>query len=200
MSRYLLLALAATALVLPAAANARDELRLRGTVTATSGTAATVTVTSARLVHTLSVPGSLARIRVGQRVELRGTTLRRHGNGSRVLARGVLLVRSELRASPAQPVAPAERAEARGSISSLAPLTVAGVTCAVPAGVSLAGFAVGDLVEMQCVLVGTVLTLRRLESEQADNDEDIDDDEHEDDDHGNRGHGGGGGDGGHGHG
>jgi len=192
MSRYLLLALAATALVLPATANARDELRLRGTVTATSAAAGTVTVTSARLVHTLSVPGSLQRIRIGQRVELRGTTLRRHGNGSRVLARGVLIVSSELRVSPAPAVAPGDRVQARGRITSLAPLTVAGVICAVPAGASLAGFAVGDLVEMQCVLVGTVLTLQRLESERADPDEDRDDDDDEDD-HDNRGHGGGGG-------
>lgn len=178
MNRALLIALAATLLVLPASAYADSDLRLRGTVTATNAAEKHITVTSTRLVHVLSVPGSLADIRVGQRVELRGTTLRAQGNGSRVLARGVLIVRSERR----EPAAEADvgRVEAHGRISSLSPLTVAGVTCAVPASISLARFRVGDRVEMKCDFAAGVLTLRRLQSEQADRDEDEDEDKNRD--------------------
>lgn len=198
MNRLLLIAAAAVLLGLPASASAGSDLRLRGTVTAKHAAEQLVTVTSSRLVHVLRVPGSLDRIRVGQRVELRGTTLRSHGNGSRVLARGVLIVRSLLRAPRVED--DDDEVEVRGRITSLSPLTVAGVTCAVPTGVSLAGFVVGERVEMKCDLVAGVLTLRRLESEDVDFDEedderedrdrdrdDDDDDDDEDDDDSGRG-------------
>jgi hypothetical protein len=168
MNRFLLIALAAALVALPASAYGRSDLRLRGTVTATSPSEPQVTVTSSELVHFLRVPGSLADIRVGQRVELRGTTLREKGNGSRVLARGVLIVRSELRP---QQAANTGRVEAHGLISSLTPLTVAGVTCTVPSGLSLTGFTVGERVEMKCDFAAGVLTVRRLKSEQGDRDE-----------------------------
>jgi hypothetical protein len=194
MKRVLLVALAATLLVLPVTAQAHAKVRVRGTVTAMNTAEKTLTVTTTRLVHTLRVPGTLAAVRIGQRVELRGTTLRARGNGSRVLARDVLIVRSERRTARREDDDHG-RAEVHGRIASLAPLTVAGVTCAVPAGVSLSGFKVGDRVEMKCVLVANVLTLRRLESEDADRDEELDDDDDDDDrgrdDEGNRGSGGG---------
>lgn len=179
MNRILLIALAATLLVLSASAYARSDLRLRGTVTATSSAERLVTVTSSRLVHVLRVPGSVAEIRVGQRVEVRGTTLRARGSVSRVLARGVLIVRSE-------PTANREvgRVEAHGRISSLSPLTVAGVTCTVPASSSIARFRVGERVEMKCDFAAGVLTLRRLESEEADRDEREDEEEDRDHDDG----------------
>jgi hypothetical protein len=180
MNRVLLIALAATLLVLPASAYARSDLRLRGTVTATNTADKLVTVTSSRLVHVLRVPGSVADIRVGQRVELRGTTLRARGNGSRVLARDVLIVRSERRAKRDDDNG---RVEAHGRISSLSPLTVAGVTCTVPAGGSTARFEVGERVEMKCDFAAGVLTLRRLESEDADRDEREDKEEDRDRDH-----------------
>jgi hypothetical protein len=189
MNRLLLTALAAALLALPASAYGRSDLRLRGTVTATNAAEQLVTVTSSRLVHVLHVPGSLADIRVGRRVELRGTTLRARGNGSRVLARGVQIVRSELRAQSADVDG---RVEARGRISSLSPLTVAGVTCTVPAGLSLARFSVGQRVEMKCDFAAGVLTLRRLESEDDDRDDDDrgqDRDDDDDGDHGGRGRG-----------
>ena len=178
MNRVLLIALAATLLVLPASAYARSDLRLRGTVTATNTAEKLVTVTASRLVHVLRVPGSVADIRVGQRVELRGTTLRARGNGSRVLARDVLIVRSERRETAAE--ADAGRVEAHGRISSLSPLTVAGVSCTVPASISIARFRVGDRVEMKCDFAAGVLTLRRLESEDADRDERRDEEEDRD--------------------
>jgi hypothetical protein len=190
MNRVLLLAVTALLVALPASAQARSDLRLRGTVTATNTADGLVTVSSSRLVHVLRVPGSLAAVRVGQRVELRGTTLRARGNGSRVLARNVLIVRSERRAQ-----SDAGRVEAHGLISSLSPLTVAGVTCTVPSGFSLAGFTVGERVEMKCAFASGVLTLRSLESEDDDRDEDDDededddDDDDDDDDHGGRGRG-----------
>jgi hypothetical protein len=61
--------------------------------------------------------------------------------------------------------------EVEGPIQSLSPLTVKGVTCAVPAGMSLAGFAVDDIVEMECVRVAGVWTLEKLKSEEEDDDE-----------------------------
>lgn len=60
------------------------------------------------------------------------------------------------------------------------------VTCAVPAGVSLAGFAVGDAVEMECRASGDGFVLEELESEthelemEQGDDEDEHDDEEED--------------------
>jgi hypothetical protein len=181
MKRVLLVALTAMLLVLPVTAQADSKLRLRGTVTAANAAEKTLAVTSTRLVHTLRVPGSLVDVRIGQRVELRGTTLRARGNGSRVLARGVLIVRSEPRTARGAGDDNG-RAEVHGRIASIAPLTVAGVTCAVPAGASISGFEVGDRVEMKCVLVANVLTLRRLESEDADRDEGRDEDRDRDDD------------------
>lgn len=60
--------------------------------------------------------------------------------------------------------------EAQGTITSLAPLTVApeegsAVSCAVPAGVSLDGFAVGDSVELKCEVTPAGLVLATLESD-----------------------------------
>jgi hypothetical protein len=43
--------------------------------------------------------------------------------------------------------------EVRGRVTSLAPLTVGALVCAVPTGVSLVGLHVGDLVELECKLV-----------------------------------------------
>jgi hypothetical protein len=202
MRRSLLTALAAALLVLPVAADAHSGLRLRGTVTAKQAADGLITVSSSRLVHVLRVPGSLDRIRVGQRVELRGTVLRARGNGSRVLARGVTIARSEIRA-PARDRDEDEpdddEREVRGPISSLTPLTVAGLTCAVPARISIAGFRVGDRVEMTCDLVRGVWTLRKLQSEDARDHEDEDEDRDDDDDD-HSGPGGGSGGGGRGHG
>lgn len=56
------------------------------------------------------------------------------------------------------------------------------MTCAVPAGVDLSAFHVGDRVEMRCALVNTTLTLFRLKKE--------DDDDHGGDDGGHHGGGG----------
>ncbi|MFN8224606.1 MAG: hypothetical protein U0R50_15315 [Gaiellales bacterium] len=96
-----------------------------------------------------------------------------------------------------------DEVEVKGTISSLNPLTVGSTSCAVPAGVSLGSFAVGQFVEMKCELVGGVLTVTRLKLEDHadDNDDDHDHsgpgrgDDDDDDDHGDHsGHGGGGGD------
>lgn len=51
------------------------------------------------------------------------------------------------------------------------------ITCSVPAGVSLAGFAIGEAVEMECTLREGAFELRELESEHAE--VEIDDDEEE---------------------
>lgn len=77
--------------------------------------------------------------------------------------------------------------EVKGRIASLAPLTVGTLTCRVPTGVSLAGFAVGDLVEMKCDRVAAEWVLRKLQHEDDDDragsgDADDDDDDHDDDD------------------
>ncbi len=91
----------------------------------------------------------------------------------------------------------ADEREVKGAIASLSPLTVGTVSCVVPVGVSLAGFAVGDFVELECKLVAGTWTLHKLELEDEhapasghsddgdrddDHDDDHDDDDHEDDD------------------
>ena len=205
MRRLLLAVLAAAMLLLPASVDASSDLRLRGVVTDKDRDERVVTVASSRQEHFLRVPGrnSFAGIRVGQRVELRGTTLRARGNGSRVLARGVRIVGSERlgrdrRLDDDEP--DDDEREVRGRIRSLSPLTVSGLTCVVPNPRSLAGFRVGDFVEMTCDLIRGEWTLRKLESE--DDDERVEEDEDRDDDHedDNSGSGRGGSGGGPGHG
>ncbi len=208
MPRLLIAMLAALLLLLPASAGGHSGIRLRGTVTAVFPDNHLLNVTSGRLGHVLRVPGSLDRIRVGMRVELRGTTLRRHGNGSRVLARDVVIVSSVILTSrvPARDRNADEEEidvdddelEVKGTLSSLSPLTVAAAgfsfSCTVPAGRSLSGFAVGDFVEMTCDRIGGAFVLRDLEQE----DDDDDDNDHsgpgrgDNDDDGHSGHGGGG--------
>jgi uncharacterized membrane protein YgcG len=199
MRRFLLMALAAGLLVLPAGADAGSGTRARGIVTAKDEAARLVTVASARRAHVLRLPGSLTLVRLGQRVELRGTTLRRKDGGSRVLARGVVLVRVERIARANRDDDPNDdEREVTGRITSLSPLTVAGLTCAVPSGVSLAGLRVGDLAEMTCDLIAGQWTLRKIHLEdnnevRGDDDRRRDDDD-DDDRGGNSGPGGGGGD------
>jgi hypothetical protein len=185
-------------LLLPLGAEASSGFRARGIVTAKDESAGLVTVASQRRTHVLRVQGSLTAIRLGQRVELRGTTLRRKGNGSRVLARGVAVVRVDLVARRIRDDEPDDdEREVRGRITSLSPLTVAGLTCVVPGRVSLAGFRVGDFAEMTCDLIGGEWTLRKIHLEDGDEVRGDDDDrrggDDDDDDGGNSGPGGGGG-------
>src|SRR3990170_5811863 len=79
MPRILLAALAALILILPATAEGQSGLRLRGTVALKAPAQGLVSVRTQRLAVVLRVPGSLGRIHIGQRVELRGSTLRSHG-------------------------------------------------------------------------------------------------------------------------
>jgi hypothetical protein len=168
MRRFSIAVLAAALVVLlPAAAGARGD-RVRGTVSAKSVSAHTVGINArSRVQHLLGVPGSQARIRVGQSVELRGRTLREQRHGSQVLARGVTVLRTE-RAVGRTEEEDDDELEVKGVLTSLAPLTVAGKTCAVPAGFSLSGFAVGDEVELTCDKIAGVFTVRRLEAEDDD--------------------------------
>jgi hypothetical protein len=171
MRRFFLAVLVTALLVsLPAAAGASGE-RLRGTVSAKSPSAHTVAVSSRGGVrHLLGVPGSQARIHVGQSVELRGRTLREHRHGSRVLARGVIVLRTERAIGRAEDEDDDEL-EVEGVLTSLTPLTAAGKTCSVTAGFSLAGFEVGDVVELTCDRIAGVFTVRRLEHEDEDENE-----------------------------
>jgi len=201
MPRFLLVLLGTALLLAPATADAHSSLRLRGTVAAVDPAGHLVTVNARRQAVVLHVPGSLTAIRVGRRVELRGSTLRAHGNGSRVLARGVSIVASAPTpvSSPAPQQPPRaddddrddDEVEIKGRITSLDPLTVQSatrtVTCTVSSGTPLAGFAVGDFVEITCDLVGGTWVLRELEHE--DDDHEDDDDDGDDD---RNGHGGGG--------
>ncbi len=61
------------------------------------------------------------------------------------------------------------------------------VTCVIPTGISLAQFVGGDIVKMECVKLGEVLTLKEIEKKGSsgapagdDDDDDDDDDEHGD--------------------
>lgn len=200
MPRALLIALLIALLLVPATVASGSSARLRGTVAAKSQAAHLVSVKASRRVFSLRVPGSLAAIRVGERVELRGSTLRAQRRRSRVLARGVSIVSSQyLTAKPASQTsstsadddeAEDDELEIKGALTSLAPVTVASstrtATCAVPAGMSLAGFAVGDLVEMTCALVGEAWVVRKLEHE----DDDVSGLSDDDDDHAHSGPGG----------
>lgn len=97
MSKLLATSFVAALLLVFATAAAGGSVRLEGTVAAKFPENQLVRVDSRRTAFVLRVPGSQSRIRVGQRVELRGTTLRRRGNGSRVLARNVTIAGSALR-------------------------------------------------------------------------------------------------------
>jgi hypothetical protein len=94
-----------------------------------------------------------------------------------VLAQGVTIVSSKAFAGSRDndDAVPDDELEVRGLIASLSPLTVGSATCAVPAGFSLAGFAVGELVEMTCDRVAGQWVLRKLESEDEDDNEDLND-------------------------
>ena len=196
MPRFLIAALAAAVLLLPATAEGHSNPRVRGTVALKVAASHLVTVSATRQAFALRVPGSLSRIRVGQHVELRGSTLRARGHGSPVLARGVMIASSEpLSTSSAPRKGDGEdeddEVEIRGKLTSLSPATVVSstrvVSCLVPAGKVLTGFVVNDRVEMTCDLVGTAWTLRTLEHEddaavqpgqRHDDDEDEDDGGH----------------------
>ncbi|MBM2823359.1 MAG: hypothetical protein HW413_2105 [Thermoleophilia bacterium] len=197
MPRFLLAVLAAVLLVLPATAEGQSTTRLRGTVALKSQATDLVTVRTKRQAVALRVPGSMSLIRIGQRIELRGSTLRAHGHGSRVLAHNVSIVSSQPLSTSSSPQAEDEddEVEIKGKLTSLAPLTVTSatrsVTCSVPRAGLLAGFVVGDFVEITCDLVGGSWVLRELEHEDmADDDGEDDDrsgpgggDDDEDDDH-----------------
>jgi hypothetical protein len=178
MTRLVLGGVAATILLLiPGTAQGDSAARVRGTVAFKDSPNHVVTVRSARNAVGLSVPGSLALIRVGQRVELRGSTLRQKGNGSRILARHVTIASSRPLATP-PPRQDDDEIEIKGTLTSLSPLTVHGATrtvsCVVPTGMGVGGFAIGDFVEITCDLKGGVFVLRKLEHE--DDEEEVDDD------------------------
>ena len=170
---------AATALAAVASAGSDSSTRVRGVVALKDPASRLVTLRAKRQAVALRVPGSMSAIRVGQRVELRGSTLRSRGNGSRVLARNVTVASSGPLGTPSPKPrddddADDDELEIKGKITSLSPLTVQSATrsatCVVPAGRSLAGFAVGDFVEMTCDLSGSAWVLRKIESEDDDDD------------------------------
>jgi len=187
-------------------------VQLRGTVAQTLPANKLVRVDTSRVAHILRVPGSQARMHVGQRVVLRGTTLRERGS-SRLLARGVVLAGSARKSSSSVAGSgssgnEAGKLEIRGNLTSLAPPTVSSgsvtASCSLPVGQTLTGFTVGDFVEMKCVLALGVWIVRDLRHEDdpvanPPNDDDTDngdtddsDDNADDGDHGNSGPGGGG--------
>lgn len=198
MPRVLLSSLLALLLLVPATADGSSGVRLRGTVTAKTPSAHLVAVKASRQLFSLRVPGTLAAIRAGLRVELRGSTLRARSGGSRVLATGVTVASSR----PLQTTSASDddEREIKGTLTSLSPPTVTSgaqsVSCIAPAGMSLSGLAVGDLVEMTCDLVGGAWVARKihLEDEAAAAATKVDDDDDDrghsdDDDHGDHGSG-----------
>ena len=173
MTRIAIAALAALLLLAPATATGAGEdssrVKVRGTVAQTLPANHLVRVDTSRIAHILRVPGSQSRIHVGQRVELRGTTLRARGNGSRVLARGVVVAGSARKSSSSVSSGgsssdDAGKLEIEGTLTSLAPPTVSSgsvtASCALSAGQTLTGFTVGGFVEMKCVLRLGVWMLR----------------------------------------
>lgn len=199
MPRVLLVSLLALLFLVPATADGSSGTRLRGTVTGKSPSAHLVAVKASRQLFSLRVPGTLASIRAGQRVELRGSTLRAKSGAARVLATGVTVASSRplSTASPSSPASDDDTAdderEITGKLTSLSPVTVTSgtrtVSCTVPAGMTLSGLAAGDLVEMTCDLVGSSWVVRKIELEDEDDDAAAQADD-DDDDHGHSGPGG----------
>lgn len=196
MPRLLVIALLTALLLVPATAEGKSNVRLRGTVVAKDAAAHLVSVKASRQLFSLRVPGSASAIRTGQRVELRGSTLRAHGHGSRVLARGVSIVASQPLSGSSSSQASDDdddEIEIKGTLTSLAPVTVTSgsraVSCTAPAGMSLSGVAVGDLVELTCDLVGGTWVVRKLEPEDDDDRAGEDDDDEDEDDDDSSGHG-----------
>ncbi len=92
MPRTVLIAVVALLLLVPATAQGKSSVKLRGTVYSKTPATHLVSVKASRKLFSLRVPGSLSAIKAGQRVELRGSTLRARGRGSRVLAKRVEIV------------------------------------------------------------------------------------------------------------
>ena len=191
MPRVFLIPLLALLLLVPATAEGSSSVRLRGTVTAKNATSHLVSVKAARQAFSLRVPGTLVAIHRGQRVELRGSTLRAQGRGSDVLARGVSLVSSQPLSATASPQSSSaglddDEIEIKGTLMSLSPVTVASATrtvsCTAPAGTSLAGLVVGDLVEMTCDRVDGAWVVRKVHLEDEDDERATGQDDDEDDD------------------
>lgn len=138
------------------------ELEVRGTVTAV--TPSVVVKTGTGVVVTCVIPAgtTLSGIALGDLVELechliggQWTLRKAHGEDERDGEHG-------------DDDHHGSKVKVRGTLTSLDPLTVtpgagAAVTCAIPTGVSPAGFAVGDMVKMKCRRDGDTLTLRKLE-------------------------------------
>lgn len=198
MPRVLLISLLGLLLLVPATADGSSGVRVRGTVAAKDASAHLVSVKASRQLFSLRVPGTLAAIRAGQRVELRGSTLRARSGGSQVLAKGVTLASTRPLSTTGQPSsrsdddAEDDEREITGKLMSLAPVTVSSstrsVSCEAPAGMSLSGLAIGDLVEMTCDLVGSSWVVRKLHLEDEDDDSAARGDDDDDDDH-HGGHG-----------
>jgi hypothetical protein len=85
----------------------------------------------------------------------------------------VLLQRGDCRPAPTAGV---QRVRARGAVTaaSSTSITVAGVTCAVPAALAgkLAGVKSGDVVEIRCELLNSVLTLTKIDRKGHQDDDD----------------------------
>src|SRR5512139_156630 len=105
MPRVLLLAILGALLLVPATGASTSRMHVRGTVGAKSQARHLVSVKAARQLFSLRVPGSLARIRVGEKVELSGSTLRSDGRRSEVIANGVSVAGSQPLAAPEAPTA-----------------------------------------------------------------------------------------------
>ncbi len=97
MLRTIVTAAVAAAVLVFATAATGASVRLEGAVVAKLPANQLIRVDNRRAHFVLRVPGSQSAIRVGQRVQLRGTTLRRRGSGSRVLARNVTIAGSVAR-------------------------------------------------------------------------------------------------------
>jgi len=159
----------------PSAQSASEgELEVRGTVTALSP--AVVVKTGTGVVVTCVIPAGTtpAGIAVGDLVEVKCDLI-----GGQWTLRKAHGEDEDDEEEHGDDDSHDSKVEVRGTLTSLDPLTVKRgsgelAVCRVPAGVSLAGLAVGQVVEMECRTIDGVLTLDRLKAEGPD-------DDHEDD-------------------
>ncbi|MSO95435.1 MAG: hypothetical protein EXQ81_06530 [Thermoleophilia bacterium] len=184
---------AVTVVATPAgpATDSEGEMEVRGTVTALSPTVpGTITVTTGTgVVVTCVIPPGVTRaVTIGDRIELKcellaGTwTIRTPKDGSKEHAGKSS--KMEVQGTIAAAILPSSTTVSvlrRGSLADI-------VICAIVPG-SLARFALGDDVKMECATIGTTLTLTEIEkkdggsaggSSGSSDDEDEDDDEDDD--------------------
>jgi hypothetical protein len=148
--RLLIVMLAALVIALPAAASAQSATRAGSTV-----------ATQAAKKKKAKAVKKLERKATATKAARKATTTKAARKASKQAA-----ARQRSAGKAASSASTSGEREAKGPlVLGTGTVSVGTLECAVPAGTSLAGFAAGDMVELECTLVGGVLTLSKLSLE-----------------------------------